>query len=97
MAKREINKYTREQRLKRIAECQKCMGSPPTKTCNLQGLVFQVCDLDDCMEIIGDYSHEGAPIKIKSTIAVPAGFQDPNFRKEIETEQIPGLGDLNII
>lgn len=93
MAKKEINRYVKEQRLLKIANCLQCGGNPSTRQCNLQGLIFNVCE--QCDEIVGDYKKEGAPITVQSIIVPVTKHTDPNYKQEIKTSLTPGQLDFN--
>ena len=88
--KKEINKDEVNKRMERIAKCVQCKGAPPIKKCNLQGLVFDACDL--CLEIVGDYGKEGAPITVTTKTIQSTDKVSPDFNKEITVETIPGSG-----
>lgn len=88
MAKKEINKYVKEQRLLQIQNCKECKGNPITEECNLQGLVFNKCS--KCEIIVGDYHKVGEQIKITESIKISGRHNDPDFGKTIEIEHIPG-------
>lgn len=77
MSKKEFNKYAKNQRIYGYKDCQQCGGSPPTVECNLQGLIFNRCDL--CDNLVGDYRKEGAPIKVKE---IPSRFSHNNINPE---------------
>ena len=100
--KKEPNKYVVEQRAERIKNCPQCKGSPPTRHCVLQGLHFEVCDYDNCDEIVGEYYKEGHPITIKRTIKSHVKMADPNYSPEqqIQVDTTPGkrgFSNLEII
>lgn len=103
--KKEVNKYVVQQRHEMIKNCPQCKGDPPTRTCNLQGLVFNVCAYDNCdqvVQLVGDYHKEGAPITVKRTMKSHVKMNDPNFSPncEIKVDTTPGkqgFSNLEII
>ena len=98
MAKKDFNKYGKEQRLRAYKKCEKCHGAPPTVACNLQGLIFNRCDLS--MELVGDYYKEGAPIKVKEIKSHDKHVNvDPaNIEQEITPgKQVNSFGKLKIV
>lgn len=91
--KKELNKSEVEKRKARVSSCVQCKGAPPTKRCNLQGLVFDICN--ECDEIVGDYHKEGQAITIEKKVAIPANINDPNYSNfhnplEVKMDTIPG-------
>jgi hypothetical protein len=91
-AKKDFNRYAKEKRLTAYLSCTQCNGAPRTRQCNLQGLIFNLCE--DCDEIIGEYRKEGEAIRITQKSQASNSFNDPNFRKEVITETLPGLEGL---
>ena len=90
MSKKQVplNKTEVQKREERIASCKQCNGAPPTRDCNLQGLIFKVCEY--CNERVGDFIKQGEPIKIKAKREIGGNFKDPNFRKVVTVETVPG-------
>lgn len=100
--KKEVNKYVVMQRHEQVKNCSQCGGAPPTRHCVLQGLHFDVCDYDNCDNIVGEYYKEGSPITVKRTMKSNVKTNDPNFSPncEIKVDTIPGkpgFSNLEII
>lgn len=99
--KKEVNKVEVLKRADRIKNCSQCHGSPPTRHCVLQGLHFDVCDEDNCDEIVGEY-HTEKPTTIKRSFALPIKMKDPNYSedRELRVDMTPGkqgFSNLEII
>lgn len=96
--KKVVNKDEVQKRAERVAKCKQCNGAPPTHVCNLQGLVFNMCEL--CMEVVGEYHKIGKPIRVTKEVTTNRDFRDPNFGHTITEELTPGkqlsFNDLEI-
>jgi len=91
--KQEINKSERLFRLQRIQTCTKCNGTPPVKECNLQGLIFNACEI--CLEVVGDHHKEGTPIIVKE-IPSRSKHTDVNpVSHNLPQDIIPGKTSFN--